>query len=88
MEFFEAPDVQQDVRMISRAISERAVSAAPKALLVGAAFSVGLSLVLRALGRKHDALFVGEWAPTLLLLGLYSERLAENKEAEKIVMAM
>lgn len=88
MEFFDAPDVQQDVRMISRAISERAVSAAPKALLVGAAFSVGLSLVLRALGRRHDALFVGEWAPTLLLLGLYSERLAESKEAEKIVMAM
>ena len=88
MEFFEAPDVQQDIRQVSRAISERAVSVAPKALLVGAACSVGLSLVLRALGRKHDALFVGEWAPTLLLLGLYSEKFAENKEVEKIVMAM
>jgi hypothetical protein len=88
MEFFEAPDLQPDVQFMSRAISERAVSATPKALLVGAAFSIGLSLVLRSLGRKDDALFVGEWAPTLLLLGLYSEKLAEKRGAEKIVMTM
>jgi hypothetical protein len=23
--------------------------------------------------RKHDALFVGQWAPTFLILGLYNK---------------
>jgi hypothetical protein len=61
-------------------MSERGAELAPKALACGAALSVGISLVLRALGRKHDALFVGEWAPTLLLLGLYAERYAARRE--------
>jgi len=42
--------------------------------LVGATLSVGAALMLRALGKQHDALFVGQWAPTLLLLGLYTRR--------------
>jgi hypothetical protein len=43
--------------------------------LIGAVASVGTSLSLRLLGRHHDALFVGQWAPTLLLVGLYSKAL-------------
>lgn len=35
--------------------------------------SIAASLTLQALGRKHDALFVGQWAPTLLILGLYNK---------------
>ena len=31
------------------------------------------SLTLQILGRKHDAQFVGQWAPTLLILGLYNK---------------
>ncbi len=31
------------------------------------------SLALQATKRKHEALFVGEWVPTLLLLGLYNK---------------
>lgn len=31
------------------------------------------SLSLRMMGRKNDALFVGEWAPTFLILGLYNK---------------
>jgi hypothetical protein len=42
--------------------------------LLGATLSIGAALMLRALGRQHDALFVGQWAPTLLLLGLYTQR--------------
>ncbi len=41
--------------------------------LWGAFCSIGLSLTLRFLNRKHGALFVGQWAPTLLLLGVYSK---------------
>jgi hypothetical protein len=31
------------------------------------------SLALKIAGRTHDALFVGQWAPTFLLLGVYNK---------------
>ena len=31
------------------------------------------SLALKFSGRHHDALFVGQWAPTFLILGLYNK---------------
>jgi hypothetical protein len=44
----------------------------PDLFLTGAAASIALSLFLRVTGRQHDAQFVGQWAPTFLLLGLYT----------------
>lgn len=35
--------------------------------------SIAASLTLKMLGRDHDALFVGQWAPTFLILGLYNK---------------
>lgn len=35
--------------------------------------SILSSLTLRMMGRDHDALFVGQWAPTFLLLGIYNK---------------
>ena len=35
--------------------------------------SIGISLALRALGKKEAATFVGHWVPTILLLGLYNK---------------
>lgn len=31
------------------------------------------SLLLQSMDRKTDALFVGQWAPTFLLIGLYNK---------------
>ena len=31
------------------------------------------SLTLKMMGKNHDALFVGQWAPTFLLLGVYNK---------------
>ncbi len=31
------------------------------------------SLTLKYLQRDHEALFVGQWAPTFLILGLYNK---------------
>lgn len=50
--------------------------------LVGAAVSIGASLLLRSLRRHQDAHFVGQWAPTLLLLGLYAKRRREMRGEE------
>lgn len=43
------------------------------AFLWAAGASIITSLVLKTQKREHDALFVGQWAPTLLLLGIYNK---------------
>ena len=43
------------------------------AFLWAAGASIATSLTLKVMGRKHDALFVGQWAPTFLILGLYNK---------------
>ena len=35
--------------------------------------SMGLSLLMMLTGRKEAANFVGQWAPTLLIIGLYNK---------------
>lgn len=35
--------------------------------------SIAASAVLKAIGRNEWALFVGQWAPTFLILGLYNK---------------
>ena len=35
--------------------------------------SIAASLFLKLSGRDHAALFVGQWAPTFLILGLYNK---------------
>lgn len=35
--------------------------------------SIGASLTLKFVGRDHEALFVGQWAPTFLILGIYNK---------------
>ena len=31
------------------------------------------SAMFKSAGKSHDALFVGQWAPTFLILGLYNK---------------
>ena len=58
---------------IARAI-EKQTAKLPSDLFLWAAFgSIALSLVMKITGRKNDAVFVGHWAPTFLLLGLYNK---------------
>ncbi len=35
--------------------------------------SIALSLALKLMGKRHDALFVGQWAAPFLLLGNYNK---------------
>lgn len=34
---------------------------------------MALSATMQASGNKHASLFVGQWAPTLLIMGLYNK---------------
>ena len=35
--------------------------------------SMAFSLALKLMGKKHDALFVGQWAAPFLLFGIYNK---------------
>ena len=53
---------------------ERQTAKLPSDLFLWAAGgSILTSLILKSSGRHHDALFVGQWAPTFLLLGVYNK---------------
>jgi hypothetical protein len=59
--------------VVARTI-EQQTAKLPSDLFLWAAFAaVGGSLFLQATGKKHESLFVGQWAPTFLLLGLYNK---------------
>jgi hypothetical protein len=46
----------------------------PSDLFLWAAIgSMATSLALRLAGESHKSLFVGQWAPTFLILGLYNK---------------
>ncbi len=53
---------------------EKTASVTPSLLFAGAALlSIAASLILQLRGRRHWSLFVGHWAPTFLLFGLYNK---------------
>jgi len=35
--------------------------------------SIAASITMKLMGRKHDALFIGQWVPAFLVLGLYNK---------------
>ena len=39
--------------------------------------AIATSLVLQTLGKKAESLFIGQWAPTFLILGLYNKIVKE-----------
>jgi hypothetical protein len=67
----------------AKAIEEQ-TSKLPSDLFLYAAFAaMGTSLTLKCLGRKHTALFVGQWASPFLLLGIYNKLVKlEGHDAE------
>lgn len=58
---------------VARAIEEQTAKLPSDLFLWAAGGSMLCSLGLHMMGRKHDAILVGCWAPTLLILGLYNK---------------
>ena len=57
----------------AKKIEQRTAQLPSDFFLWAAAGSILGALMLRILGRDHDAQFIGQWAPTLLILGLYNK---------------
>jgi len=58
----------------SATLIERQTAQLPSDLfLYAAGGSIAASLTLKLMGRDKEAIFVGQWAPTFLILGLYNK---------------
>jgi hypothetical protein len=58
---------------VARAIEQQTAKLPSDTFLWAAGGAIATSLTLKMMGRHHDALFVGQWAPTFLILGLYNK---------------
>jgi hypothetical protein len=58
---------------VARAIEQRTADIPSDFFLWAALGSIGISLASKLMGRKDTSLFVGQWAPVFLTLGLYNK---------------
>lgn len=58
---------------ITKTIERQAGKIPSDLFFVAAGASIAASLTLKLAKRHHDALFVGQWAPTFLLLGVFNK---------------
>ncbi len=58
---------------IARTIENQTAKLPSDTFLWLALGSIGASLALQVFGRKETSNFVGQWAPTFLILGLYNK---------------
>ena len=67
--------VQPDQREgpVARNIERQTAKLPSDFFLWGALGAMGLSLAMQGTGRPHRAQFIGQWVPTLLLLGVYNK---------------
>ena len=63
---------------IASTIEEYTARIPSDSFLWAAGASIGLSLTLKLLGSRHNALFVGQWAAPFMLLGIYNKMVKQH----------
>jgi hypothetical protein len=58
---------------VARSIEEQTAKLPSDVFLWAAMGAISTSVSLQLMGKQHASLFVGQWAPTLLILGLYNK---------------
>ena len=58
---------------IARSIETQTAKLPSDVFLWAAVGAISTSMTLQMMGKQHASLFVGQWAPTLLILGLYNK---------------
>lgn len=59
--------------MLARAIEDQTAKLPSDTFLWAAAASIAGALAFQMMGERNKSLFVGQWAPTFLILGLYNK---------------
>lgn len=68
-----APKPEHREGPIARTIEQQTAKLPSDLFLWAALGSIGASLYFQLTGREKTANFIGHWAPTLLILGLYNK---------------
>jgi hypothetical protein len=58
---------------VAKAIEDQTAKLPSDTFLWAAVGSMATSMTLQLMGNKHASLFVGQWAPTFLIFGLYNK---------------
>jgi len=67
------PRPQHTEGPVARTIEQQTAKLPSDLFLWAAGGSIATSLLLQCMGKQHESLFVGQWAPTFLILGLYNK---------------
>ena len=71
---FAHTDVQSHTEgRVAKAIEDQTAKLPSDTFLWIAVGAMTASATLQMMGNRHASLFVGQWAPTLLILGLYNK---------------
>ena len=62
---------------VAKAIEQQTAKLPSDTFLWAALGAIGTSMTLQITGKQHASLFVGQWAPTFLMLGLYNKIVKE-----------
>ena len=75
---------------VAKAIEDQTAKMPSDWFLWAAVGSMAASLMLQSTGRRQMSNFVGQWAPTLLILGLYNKvvKIAGSDQTESRGTAM
>ncbi len=68
-----APRAEHREGAVARTIEQQTAKLPSDTFLWSAIGSMGISLALAAAGKGKAATFIGQWAPTLLILGVYNK---------------
>lgn len=67
------PEHEYEEGRLTRMIEHQTSRAPSSAWLVAAGGSIAAAMALKIAGRTDDANFVGQWAPTFLMIGVYNK---------------
>jgi hypothetical protein len=65
--------VEHSEGQVAKAIEEQTAKLPSDTFLWLAVGAIAASATFKMAGKSHEALFVGQWAPTFLILGLYNK---------------
>ena len=70
---FARKDYAHSEGTVAKTIENQTAKLPSDAFLWMAVGSMAVSATLQMMGNKHVSLFVGQWAPTFLILGVYNK---------------
>jgi hypothetical protein len=63
---------------VTVAIESQTAKVPSSGYLAAAVASMAVSATLKAFGKNHAALFVGQWAPAFLIMGIYNKLVKQH----------